>query len=260
MESDIDAEKWSMSFGNDDNGTAKYFKDDGATELTEATASIIRNGRYQIQKASDGKSLVFTALGEYSATSLENKETLILKANQLEITYNITQVDSSPDDWGNGGNITNDLGGEISAIGGTTTSGQTFEFAPGNLVAIKNANGEYTYHIVSEQGFTSDITATQERIDFFSWNSMIPGKGYVSPNEDYDRGNDPCRKVGNGEWYTPTEAQMKVLHSNTSLVLFGNWKMADGTESPGHYYGASSLPTEATRNQFVFLPAKKRNK
>lgn len=251
--SDVPVANWEITFADATNGTASP----AATPAAPTKASALQNNRYKVEKAADGKSLVFTVLKAYNplAAGESHDETLILKANRLQISYQITQKDVSPNDWNNGGDLTNDFGTPIP-VGGNVTTKETFEFAPSNLIAAKNANGEYTYHFASEQGFITDYIGSRTHMDFYSWNSMTPNTDYQSPEENYNTANDACRKVGNGEWYTPSETQMFVLSAD---LVKGKWTMADGTEVPGYYFGTKSVPATAERNKYVFLPASASN-
>lgn len=59
-------------------------------------------GRYTVEKTADGKQLRFTVSKAYSDAG-ERDATFQLKVKNLTITYQITQVDKSSDDWGDGG-------------------------------------------------------------------------------------------------------------------------------------------------------------
>lgn len=93
VDNDVEVGKWEMSFATAANGAATV------------SGNAISNNRYKVEKAADGKSLTFTALKAYAALSVGESynETFIIKANRLEVTYKITQTNTSPDDWANGG-------------------------------------------------------------------------------------------------------------------------------------------------------------
>lgn len=99
VDSDVEAEGWGLSFATEANGTATR------------EGNTLSNDRYKVEKAADGKSLTFTVLKAYGnlADGESRDETLILKAKELKVTYRITQVDKSPDDWGNGGSSSSDV-------------------------------------------------------------------------------------------------------------------------------------------------------
>lgn len=94
VDSDVPVDEWKLNFKTETNGTANT-----------TVENTISNNRYMIEKASDGKSLTFTVLKAYKdlLAGESRDEILVLKARELEITYQIVQVDKSPDDWGNGG-------------------------------------------------------------------------------------------------------------------------------------------------------------
>lgn len=114
VKSDVAAANWKMSFKTDANGVTSpvTVADDG--KVTPTQEASLSNNRYKVEKSADGLSLKFTALKAYSdlPTGESRNDTLILKANELEITYRITQVDKSPDDWGNGGENNSEVGGK----------------------------------------------------------------------------------------------------------------------------------------------------
>ncbi|MCD8184196.1 MAG: hypothetical protein LUE99_15180 [Bacteroides sp.] len=243
VQSDVPVADWEMSFA------------DG----TKATASPLANAYYSVAKTAS--TLTFTALKAYSAVIADGKlpeETFTLKAGRLEMEYKITQLDVSPNDWSNGGNLNNDFGNNIPAVGNSITGSLTFEFAPGNLIAIKNANGEYTYHFASEQWYISvspddPNTSRVNAYDVFSWNTLEPGKPQNRKESNWNDAYDPCRKIGSkGEWYTPTRYQMEKLMNINQCQ--GSWTLADGKTCKGQYYGTKTVPSEATRNTYLFLP------
>lgn len=113
VKSDVAAANWKMSFKTDANGaTTPVTVTDG--KVTPTQEASLSNNRYKVEKSADGLSLKFTALKAYSdlPTGESLDETLIVKANELEIMYRITQVDKSPDDWGNGGENNSEVGGK----------------------------------------------------------------------------------------------------------------------------------------------------
>lgn len=128
VESDVDVSKWQMSFARENNGVARL----------SSNGNTLSNNRYKVEKATDGKSLTFTSLKTYgNVTGSETlDETLILKVRNLNITYRITQADSSPDDWGNGGDQNAD-----TEIKGIQLGNLDFVFAPGNLIALSDGKG-----------------------------------------------------------------------------------------------------------------------
>lgn len=240
VDSDVAVGKWEMSFSTAANGTATV------------SGNVLSNDRYKVEKAADGKSLTFTALKAYGTLSgtESNSETFLIKANRLEVAYRITQTDASPDDWADGGNLNGDLGEAIPIDLGFNG----FSVAPGNLMAISDGAGGYTYTFTPEQGYRS---ANAAGTDYFGWNKLTQDEirnGIAHPTWSVDR--DPCRKVGDGKWYTPRRDQLQQVADKTPKVS-GNWLLADGRSIVGVYVGVSSVPDSDSpvRNKCLFFPA-----
>lgn len=112
VESSIEPEFWKMSFATDANGatTPPTVDSNGATAPT--TNSTLQNSRYKVEKRKT--ELIITVLRDFS--DLPDKESrsdvLVLQAKNLTLRINLNQLDISPDDWGDGGNIDSDLAGE----------------------------------------------------------------------------------------------------------------------------------------------------
>ena len=233
VDSDVAADQWEMSFATTANG------------MVTVSGNAVSNDRFKVEKSADGKSLTFTALKAYSSLSgsESHDETLIIKANRLEVEYKITQTDASPDDWADGDNQNTDFGDPIP-VGESVTAKKTFEFAPGNLIAVSNGRGGYTYHFAPNQGVNNEA--------LFSWNTLLPKPAsYTGTGVIWDPAQDPCRKVGNGEWRTPTESEMRVLITTNCNAV---WKLEDGTETDGLYFGIAAKPEDTVRDRYVFLP------
>lgn len=227
VDSDVEVDKWEMSFATAANGAATV------------SGNAIRNNRYKVEKAADGKSLTFTVLKAYAALSTGESydETFIIKANRLEVTYKITQEDVSPDDWADGGDQNWEEGEKVIDLG----SSFTFYFAPGNLRAVKNADGTLTHSFAPQQQI---ISSDPVRGGYcFDKNKLNPFWGEIADGGD----GDPCSKVGKG-WYTPNSGQLRQM-MNT-----GRW---GGTMEGvgGYYYGRITAPTSADDPySYVFLP------
>ena len=128
--------------------------------------------------------------------------------------------------------------------------GLPFIVAPGNLIATAEGSG-YTYSFADEQGFYNDSGAGNSRPDYFSWNTLSPAD--APTHTSWEDSRDPCRKIGNGQWYTPSQEQWKTL-IDMGYVL-GNYTLQDGkTTKYGLYIGTTSQPTEAAQDNYVFLP------
>lgn len=118
---------WTLSFRTDNNGTAAPVRiADGATTAT------IENDRYKVELKRTAETphaqatLSVTAKQAYSnvpASPASRDEVLVIKVKNLNVYINITQVDKSLDDWGNGGGSGADVGteGNDGQIGGVET-------------------------------------------------------------------------------------------------------------------------------------------
>ena len=240
---------WTLSFNTDNNGTVAPVQiADGATIAT------IENDRYKIELNRTAESpntkvtLGVTAKLPYSsapAAPASRDEVLVIKAKNLRIYIHITQVDKSPDDWGNGGDLNTDIGEDPNK---PIDVGLGFVVAKGNMVATKQADGSYTYAFAEEQGYYSGIVAGD---DYFCWNTLDPSENNTTQSS-WEDSRDVCRKIGDGNWYTPSKDQFIAL-DNAGSVL-GTYKM-NGNEINGCYFGTNSTPDEADQDKYVFLPA-----
>lgn len=228
VESDVAVDNWELSFESEANGAATL------------NGNALYNNRYKVEKATDGKSLTFTVLKAYNdlAAGGSLDETLILKAKELKITYRITQVDKSPDDWGNGGDMNTDLDGINKPI----EVGLDFYFAKGNVVY---ANGIYTF--ASEQGYY------EGSVSHYRWNTLDPNAIKGSTTGVWNDANDPCRKIDGGKWYTPKSDQWKLLMDAGSVQ--GTYTMKNGSNVYGLYFGTTKVPVQSEQDKYLFLPA-----
>ena len=126
--------------------------------------------------------------------------------------------------------------------------GLDFLIAPGNLIATKQSEVTYEYDFAEEQGYYSNDGLSG---DYFCWNTLEP-TGSIKQSS-WDDARDACRQVGDGKWYTPTQAQLQAL------VDAGNvwdiYTMKDGTTVNGRYFGTETAPVERKQDKYVFLPA-----
>lgn len=138
--------------------------------------------------------------------------------------------------------------------------GLDFYVADGNVVATKQLDGTYTYAFAEEQGYYSGIdkaTYDPSGGDYFCWNTLAPD-AITSSNTTgvWDPDNDPCRKIGDGLWYTPEQAQLQALIDAGYVGGEEIYTMKDGTKVNGCYFGTSSLlDAEAEQDKYIFLPA-----
>lgn len=125
VESNVEVERWGMYFKDVHNGKTTpetWFKDEHGKDSvvpTDETTFTLSNTRYEVTKAADRitvkalkayKDLPVPDAGADPATTETRDDVLILKVKNLYISLFITQVDKSPDDWGNGGDQDTELG------------------------------------------------------------------------------------------------------------------------------------------------------
>lgn len=124
VDSDVSVGEWKLSFKTAVNGATVPVTVAADGTVTPTANATLSNNRYKIEKSADGKSLVFTVLKGYSdlPAGESREETLTIKVRELNITYRITQADKSPDDWGDGGSGSSEVGGkgEEGTVDGVT--------------------------------------------------------------------------------------------------------------------------------------------
>ncbi|UYI64345.1 fimbrillin family protein [Bacteroides ovatus] len=126
--------------------------------------------------------------------------------------------------------------------------GLSFLIAPGNVIATSDGKGGYKYAFAKEQGYYSGTIGGG---DYFAWNTIDPTvtNGYTG---DWDDTRDACRKVGDGQWYTPTFEQYEMLINKG--CVWGTYKMKDGTQKNGVYLGTALAPSSSDQDTYLFLP------
>lgn len=129
-----------------------------------------------------------------------------------------------------------------------------FWVAKGNVVATKQADGTYTYAFAEEQGYYSGVNGAYNATggDYFCWNTLAPSETTTSQSS-WEDSRDVCRKIGDGNWYTPTQAQHQALADAGNV--WGVYTMKDGTKKNGRYFGISATPALTDQDKYVFLPA-----
>lgn len=233
VDSDVAVGEWEMSFATTANGAATV------------SGNVLSNARFQVEKAADGKSLTFTALKTYSPLSgtESHDETLIIRANRLQVEYKITQTDASPDDWADGGDQNIGVGDDILAY-----DVLSFIVAPTDLMAVSNGLGGYNYMFAPTQAYIS--SERSQRV--FSWNDLIPGRAISQSNATWNEDRDPCRKVPGGKWRTPTADQCRELINK----LQKKWDTFPGSTHNGIYWYETTFPTtDDERRKTIFLAA-----
>ena len=131
--------------------------------------------------------------------------------------------------------------------------GLDFYIADGNVRATSDGKGGYTYAFAEEQGYYSGVNGAYNAAggDYFCWNDLDPSNTNVTQTE-WDDNRDVCRKIGDGNWYTPTQVQLKALLDAGNI--WGTYTM-NGKNINGRYFGTNSIPNEADQDKYVFLPA-----
>ena len=134
--------------------------------------------------------------------------------------------------------------------------GLDFYIADGNLTATKEADGSYTYAFAEGQGYYSGVDGAYNSAggDYFCWNWDDPAVTDKS-QDSWDNTYDPCRKVDDGKWRTPTQAELQALADAGNVWGDGAYKMNNGTTKSGRYFGTTTVPPEADQDKYVFLPA-----
>lgn len=141
VDSDVPVAEWKMYFKDTDNGVTTpqtWFKDKQNKDSIDAAAgNTLANSRYKVTKAA-GK-LTVEVLKAYSdlppAPSTEKREdVLVLMVRNLRIYINITQKDKSPDDWGNGGNESQQPGKDDQEMNGGDVQDKEWEDNPGGEI------------------------------------------------------------------------------------------------------------------------------
>ena len=230
VESDVEAFKWQMAFASENNGPA----------LLSNNGYTLANNRFEVTIAADGKSLTFKALKTYAdiAGTETRDETLRLKVRNLNITYRMTQADTSPDDWGDGGDQNWEEGEKVIDLG----SDFNFYFAPGNLRVTKDATtGAYQYSFAPQQQITS--TDVKNGGYHFPAGKVDPFWDMASVGES----GDPCNKMGAG-WRLPSTSELRQCVSSGYV-----WGSMGG--AGGFYYGRIKVPSNTDDPySYLFLP------
>lgn len=122
------------------------------------------------------------------------------------------------------------------------------KWAPGNL--YQTADGEY--HVAEKQGdfynaTVSPVAKWADHTQYFRF-GYSSGDPAILPQE-----NDECRKVKDGGWCRPTEAQHIALKDMPHVV--GNYVNGGGYSVTGMYFGTDDqAEAESHPNNYLFLP------
>ena len=128
--------------------------------------------------------------------------------------------------------------------------GLNFYIAKGNVQIGSGGGSGYTYAFAEEQGYYS---GTYGGGDYFCWNSL-EASGNVTQSS-WEDARDPCRKIGDRNWHTPTQVQLQALVNAGSVWGENIYTMKDGTTVNGRYFGATTIPAKEDQDKYVFLPA-----
>ena len=129
--------------------------------------------------------------------------------------------------------------------------GLDFYIADGNLTATKESDGSLSYAFADEQGYYS---GKADGGDYFCWNTDDPFANNLTQSS-WDDARDPCRKVGDGKWRTPTDAELQKMIDAGNVWGANIYTMKDGTTKNGRYFGTTTVPAKADQEKYVFLPA-----
>lgn len=135
--------------------------------------------------------------------------------------------------------------------------GLDFVIAPGNVRAIKLSDGTYAYEFAEEQGYysggTNDTPYNSLGGDYFCWNTLDPNLTTGNIN-DWNEDFDPCLKIADGKWHTPTPVQLQAMIDAGKVWGESIYTMKDGTKVNGYYFGTTKVPSQPDQNKYVFLP------
>ena len=139
----------------------------------------------------------------------------------------------------------------VPVVPHTIDIGLDFYIADGNLTATKNADNTLSYAFADEQGYYS---GKADGGDLFCWNTDDPFTFDVTQSS-WEDARDPCRKVGDGKWRTPTDAELQALINAGTVWGENIYTMKDGTTKNGCYFGTTTVPAKADQDKYVLLPA-----
>lgn len=125
--------------------------------------------------------------------------------------------------------------------------GLDFYIADGNLTATPSGGG-YTYTFANEQGYYG---GDGSQTDYFCWNTLEPIGEVSQPS--WDDARDACRKIGDGNWRTPTKSNIQALMD--AGYIWASYTMKGGGQVNGLYFGTTSAPNVTDQNKYPFLPA-----
>ena len=225
-----------------------------ATTLNASTASAVYDllllpatltGDLTLTLTVDGKKMRVTVAKEkFASTKLEAGKqyniNLALKPGKLEVTS------VSVEKWDALAEVS---GGNAEFDEYMIDIGVGFYIAKGNLMATK-VDGSLSYAFAEEQGYYS---GKADGGDLFCWNTADPFTFEVTQSS-WEDARDPCRKVGDGKWRTPTDAELQALIDAGNVWGENIYTMTDGTTKNGRYFGTITVPAEADQDKYVFLP------
>lgn len=215
-----------------------------ATLTGDPTLTLTVNGK---------KMRVAVAKEKFTSTKLEAGKqynvNLKLKPGKLEVTsVTVENWDALAEESGGNAEF-------VTPPEHAIDIGLGFYIADGNVRAINDGIGAYTYAFAEEQCFYSGVNGAANAAggDYFCWNTMNPTANIAQSS--WDDGRDPCVRVGDGNWHTPTEAQLQALVDAGSVWGENIYTSKHGMKETGQYFGTTTVPSEADQDKYVFLPS-----
>ena len=216
-----------------------------------ATASLVDGSL--VKGTSTAKTLSWPSLGTPIATSTAT--TVYTAGETVTLTFATLSIASSP--------VTNLTNKSITFTGKTMAQGKSYTLrvtakqAPGIVVPginvywakgnVRSLDSGATFSFYPNQ---YDYSGVWNGGDYFCWNTLNP-LSLTSSNSTatYNSATDPCRKVAPaGTWRTPTKAEQDAL-----IAAGSAWGQYNGIN--GRFFGTTTVPAEADKSKYVFMPA-----
>src|SRR5574344_2187066 len=216
-----------------------------------ATASLV-NGSL-VKGTSTAKTLSWPSLGTPVATSTAT--TVYTAGETVTLTFATLSIASSP--------VTNLTNKSITFTGKTMAQGKAYTLrvtfakqTPGIVVPginvywakgnLRSPDSGATFSFYPNQ---YDYSGVWDGGDYFCWNTLNP-LSLTSSNSTatYNSATDPCRKVAPaGTWRMPTDAELTALRASSVWGTYGG--------KNGRFFGTTTVPAEADKSKYVFMPA-----
>lgn len=214
-----------------------------------ATASLVDGSL--VKGTSAAKSLGWSSLGTPVVTS--DAAVVYTAGETVTLTFATLSIGTTP--------VTNLLNKSITFTGKTMEAGKSYTlratfkqrgivvpginvyWAKGNLRSLDSGA---TFSFYPNQ---YDYSGVWDGGDYFCWNTLNP-LSLTSSNSTatYNSATDPCRKVAPaGTWRTPTNAELTALRASSVWGTYGG--------KNGRFFGTTTVPAEADKSKYVFMPA-----